>query len=73
FGTDPKKAPLLISGDTLFFGSIGRTDFKGGSMSDMRKSLKRLAVLPDATIVLPGHNDLTTIGAERKRVFAFYA
>ncbi|MEG0217481.1 MAG: MBL fold metallo-hydrolase, partial [Raoultibacter sp.] len=62
-----------IAGDTLFCGSIGRTDFKGGSMPAMRKSLKRLAVLPDTTIVLPGHNDLTTIGAERKRIFAFYA
>ena len=40
--------PVLIAGDTLFFGSIGRTDFSGGSMSAMRKSLKRLAVLPDA-------------------------
>ncbi|MEG2982508.1 MAG: MBL fold metallo-hydrolase [Raoultibacter sp.] len=73
FGTNKRNAPLLIAGDTLFCGSIGRTDFKGGSMPAMRKSLKRLAVLPDTTIVLPGHNDLTTIGAERKRVFAFYA
>ncbi|MFR1640256.1 MAG: hypothetical protein ACLSVD_14515 [Eggerthellaceae bacterium] len=42
-------------------------------MKAMRKSLKRLAVLPDETIVLPGHNDLTKIGDERRRVFAFYA
>ena len=65
--------PVLIAGDTLFFGSIGRTDFSGGSMSAMRKSLKRLAVLPDDTVVLPGHGNLTTIGGERRRVFAFYA
>ncbi|MEG2211703.1 MAG: MBL fold metallo-hydrolase [Raoultibacter sp.] len=71
-GADTKGAPVLISGDTLFFGSIGRTDFKGGSMSDMRTSLKRLAQLPDNTLVLPGHNNLTTIGAERGRVFARY-
>lgn len=73
FGDHPEKDPVLISGDTLFCASIGRTDFEGGSMAQMRKSLKRLAVLPDETIVLPGHNDLTTIGAERRRVFAQFA
>lgn len=73
FGTEPTGSPVLVSGDTLFRGSIGRTDFPGGDMDDMRRSLKRLAVLPDETIVLPGHNGLTTIGDERRRVFAFYA
>ena len=42
-------------------------------MSAMRKSLKRLAALPDDTVVLPGHGSLTTIAGERRRVFAFYA
>ena len=65
--------PVLIAGDTLFCGSIGRTDFPGGSMAAMRKSLKRLASLPDDTVVLPGHGNLTTIAGERRRVFAFYA
>lgn len=60
---------VLIAGDTLFCGSIGRTDFEGGSMSAMRKSLKRLAALPDDTVVLPGHGSLTTIAGERRRVF----
>lgn len=73
FGNHPEGHPVLISGDTLFCGTIGRTDFEGGSMDDMRKSLKKLAVLPDDTIVLPGHNDQTTIGAERQRVFAAFA
>lgn len=73
FGTDIGAGGVLISGDTLFCGSIGRTDFVGGDMNDMRRSLKRLAVLPDDTIVLPGHNELTKIGLERKRVFAYYA
>ena len=63
----------LFTGDTLFHGDIGRTDFEGGSMPDMRASLKRLAVLPDQTVVLPGHGEQTTIGAERRRVFAYYA
>lgn len=73
FGSNPAGAPVLISGDTLFCGSIGRTDFQGGDMGAMRRSLKRLAALPDETIVLPGHESLTKIGDERKRVFAFYA
>ncbi|MCL2826615.1 MAG: MBL fold metallo-hydrolase [Eggerthellaceae bacterium] len=73
FGSYPEKAPVLIAGDTLFHSSIGRTDFEGGSMEDMRASLKKLAVLPDETVVLPGHNILTTVGAERERVFARYA
>ena len=72
FGNHPKGLPVLLSGDTLFAGTIGRTDFKGGSMADMRASLKKLAALPDDTAVLPGHNNLTTIGAERRRVFALY-
>ena len=72
FGNHPGGLPVLISGDTLFCGSIGRTDFEGGSMADMKASLKKLAMLPDDTAVLPGHNSLTTIGAERKRVFALF-
>ena len=58
---------------TLVGGTVGRTDFIGGSMDDMRRSLKRLAQLPDDTVVLPGHNALTTSGAERNRVFKLYA
>lgn len=65
---DRSGAPLLVSGDTLFRASIGRTDFEGGSMADMRKSLRKLGTLPDSTIVLPGHNQLTSIGDERVRV-----
>ena len=64
--SDPKAgAPVLISGDTLFAGTHGRTDFFEGDPAAMRVSLKRLAELPDETIVLPGHNDCTTIGRER--------
>lgn len=73
FGSNPEGDPVLIAGDTLFEASIGRTDFSGGSMEAMVHSLKRLATLPDNTIVLPGHGNTTTIGAERQRVFAYYA
>lgn len=58
-------APVLISGDTLFAGAHGRTDFVGGDPVAMRRSLQRLAELSDATIVLPGHNATTTIGREK--------
>lgn len=70
FGNHEQGLPVLISGDTLFAGTVGRTDFEGGSMADMAASVKKLAFLPDDTVVLPGHNSLTTIGAERQRVFA---
>jgi hydroxyacylglutathione hydrolase len=57
---------LLISGDTLFAGSIGRTDLPGGDHEQMRVSLRdKILVLDDDTIVLPGHGPHTTIGRER--------
>ena len=63
--------PLLIAGDTLFFASTGRTDLPGGSMDDMMDSLRKLSPLPDETLVLTGHNALTSIGGERKRLFDY--
>ena len=56
----------LLSGDTLFAGSIGRTDFAGGDMAAMRRSIARLASLADETRVYPGHGPETTIGRERR-------
>src|SRR5438045_8612670 len=57
----------LIAGDTLFQGSIGRTDLPGGSFQQIIDSLhSRLLALPDETIVVPGHGELTTIGEERE-------
>lgn len=67
-----ERASVLASGDTLFCGTIGRTDFEGGSDAQMRASLKRLSQLPDDTLVLPGHNSLTTIKDEQRRVFAYF-
>ena len=57
---------LLLSGDTLFAGSIGRTDLPGGDMPVLIDSLKRLAALPDDTLVIPGHGPHTTIGEEKR-------
>jgi hydroxyacylglutathione hydrolase len=57
----------LIAGDTLFAGSIGRTDLPGGSMQKIIASIHgSLLALPDETVVVPGHGRLTTIGEERE-------
>ncbi len=56
----------LFSGDTLFAGSVGRTDFPGGDMQAMRRSIARLAALSDDVRVHPGHGPETTIGRERE-------
>lgn len=57
---------LLLSGDTLFAGSVGRTDFPGGDMATLRASLRKLTALPNDTRVIPGHGPFTTIGAEKR-------
>jgi hydroxyacylglutathione hydrolase len=58
---------LVFSGDTLFERSIGRTDLFGGSGRDLYRSIvDKLLVLDDKTVVLPGHGNSTTIGAERR-------
>jgi len=57
---------LLVAGDTLFNGSIGRTDFPGGSMAAMEASLQTLKQLPDDTRVIAGHGPATTIGHEKR-------
>jgi hydroxyacylglutathione hydrolase len=57
----------LMAGDTLFAGSIGRTDLPGGSMDKIMRSLHtQVLALPDETEVVPGHGPVTTIGEERE-------
>jgi glyoxylase-like metal-dependent hydrolase (beta-lactamase superfamily II) len=59
-------APILFSGDTLFPGGPGTTKFEGGDFPTIIESIdRRLFTLPEEMIVLPGHGDRTTIGAER--------
>lgn len=62
-----KKEGIVFTGDSLFQGSIGRTDFLGGSMKELTGSIrKNLFALPDSTVVLSGHGEQTTIGQEKR-------
>jgi hydroxyacylglutathione hydrolase len=62
---EPEKT--LIAGDTLFAGSIGRTDLPGGSFEKIMSSLhERVLALPDETVVVPGHGPMTSVGDERE-------
>jgi hydroxyacylglutathione hydrolase len=61
------ERPLLFSGDTLFAGSVGRTDLWGGSFESLAQSIRGpLFDLPEDTLVIPGHGPMTTISAERE-------
>jgi Zn-dependent hydrolases, including glyoxylases len=65
-GISIKSGDSVFTGDTLFNGSIGRTDFPGGSFAQLIRSIKeKLLVLPDDTTVYPGHGPETNIGSER--------
>jgi len=65
---DGNRPPVMISGDLLFAGSIGRTDLPGGDPVAMQESLRRVVwPLDDDTVVMPGHGELTTIGQERSQ------
>ncbi len=68
---EPEAPSLCFAGDTLFAGSIGRTDFPGGDWSTLEASIRNVIyALPDRTVVLPGHGPETRVG-EEKRANAF--
>jgi glyoxylase-like metal-dependent hydrolase (beta-lactamase superfamily II) len=61
------KQELLLAGDTLFAGSVGRTDLPGGDTSTLMHSIHtRVLLLPERTLVVPGHGEETTLGQERE-------
>jgi hydroxyacylglutathione hydrolase len=61
---------VIFTGDTLFAGGVGRTDFPGGSLDRLIVSIRdRLLVFPDDTVILPGHGGSSTIGEERRGNF----
>jgi len=63
---------ILITGDTLFAGSVGRTDFYGGDIEKLKRSFKRLISLSNKVKILPGHGPESTIGKEKESNFFFY-
>jgi hydroxyacylglutathione hydrolase len=66
FALETGERTLLLTGDTLFAGSVGRWDLGGTSLEDIVRSIhERLLPFPDATLVVPGHGPATTIGNER--------
>jgi len=60
---------VIITGDTIFQGSVGRTDFPGGSIEELKKSFRRIIDLPENTKVYSGHGPETTVSNERKYNF----
>ncbi|HZK22155.1 MAG TPA: MBL fold metallo-hydrolase [Oscillospiraceae bacterium] len=58
---------FVITGDTLFYLTVGRTDLDGGDYEQLSSSIDKLMLLDDSFVVYPGHNKGTTIGSERKR------
>jgi hydroxyacylglutathione hydrolase len=60
---------VIFTGDTIFAGSVGRTDFPGGSITELKKSFSRIISLPPETRILPGHGPLTTVEREKKHNF----
>ena len=64
-----KIGDSIFTGDTLFAGSIGRTDFAGGSYEDIISSIKnKILIYPDDTIIYPGHGPVTTIEREKQLI-----
>lgn len=66
FLLNDSEPPVVVAGDTLFRGGIGRTDFPGGSRQQLLAGIRgKLFTLPDDTQIYPGHGDATTVGRER--------
>ena len=60
---------MVLTGDTIFAGSVGRTDFPGGSLTELKRSFARIIALPPETRIFPGHGPLTTVKNEKEDNF----
>lgn len=61
------EPPAVFGGDTLFSGTVGRTDFPGGNMGLLVSGIReKILSMPDETVVYPGHGEITTVGAEKR-------
>ena len=60
---------VIFTGDTVFAGSVGRSDLPGGDIGELKRSFERVMALPPETRILPGHGGDSTAGQERKRIF----
>lgn len=61
----------MFTGDFLFYGSIGRTDFPGGSNEQMAESLRKIIKYPDDITIYPGHGKSSTLELEKKNVASY--
>ncbi len=62
-----KDASLCLTGDLIFQGSVGRTDFPGGNFDDLERSIKeKIFILPKDTVLMPGHGPITTVAQEQE-------
>lgn len=67
FISEGQQPTVVLAGDTLFNGSVGRTDFPDGNTADLMNGIReKLYTLPDSTIILPGHGPSTTVGEEKE-------
>ena len=57
---------VIVTGDTIFAGSVGRTDFHGGDINKLKNSFQRIMALPEDTKILPGHGPNSTVGYEKR-------
>lgn len=63
---------VIFTGDTIFAGSVGRTDFPGGSLTELKRSFSRIIALPSETRIFSGHGPMTTVKDEREDNFFVY-
>ncbi|MDA8079132.1 MAG: MBL fold metallo-hydrolase [Nitrospiraceae bacterium] len=63
---------IILSGDTVFAGSVGRTDFFGGNVEALKQSFRTIMGLPEPTRIFPGHGEASSVGIERKENFFVY-